>query len=82
MQKKVITCYRADLPKFLRELRLQANLSQNDVAHVLEKHRSSYTYYESGKAIPNVEILIRLCGLYKVGLYIFFDPSLKAHFTR
>lgn len=37
----------------LRRLRLRCGLTQQAVADALHVHRATYSYYESGKTLPN-----------------------------
>ncbi|MDR1805454.1 MAG: helix-turn-helix domain-containing protein [Clostridium sp.] len=51
----------------IKKLRKLHGLTQAQVAECLGLERSTYAYYEGGRE-PGVEILMRLCGLYKVTL--------------
>jgi len=51
----------------IRNLRKSHGLTQAQVAECLGLERSTYAYYEGGR-VPGVEILLRLCGLYKITL--------------
>lgn len=52
------------LYKNLKELRIQHGLTQYDLADILCKDRSLITKYESGKAVPPLDILQQLAKLY------------------
>jgi transcriptional regulator with XRE-family HTH domain len=51
----------------IKNLRKNHGLTQAQVAECLGLERSTYAYYEGGR-VPGVEILLRLCGLYKITL--------------
>lgn len=54
------------LGKYLRQLRSAARLSQQEVADILNKNRSTYTYYETGKCEPDIETIIMLAKIFGV----------------
>ena len=50
------------LKQKLKEYRIKCGFSQQQVADVLNMHRSTYSYYESGKTEPsmeNIRLLVR-----------------------
>ena len=60
---------RIEMVKRLKELRKQTgNLSQQDVADLLGMERSSFSKYETGVANPSMNVLVKLCDLYGVGI--------------
>lgn len=54
--------------KNLRNLRISYNLTQDDIAKILGKDRSLIAKYESGKAVPPLDILRVLAKLYNVSV--------------
>lgn len=50
----------------LRFYREACALSQEQVADALNIHRTTYTYYESGKTMPNLNMLTRIAAIYNV----------------
>lgn len=50
----------------LRTLRNQAAMTQQQVAESLQLMRATYTYYETGKTFPDLEILMRIAQFYGV----------------
>lgn len=54
--------------KNLRNLRISYNLTQDEVAKILGKDRSLIAKYESGKAVPPLDILRVLSKLYNVSV--------------
>lgn len=54
-----------DLPGKLKQLRLQFNYSQSDVARLINVKPSTISGYETGERTPSVEVLLALSYLYK-----------------
>lgn len=52
----------------LRELRIKREMSQKDVAEQLHMSRSTYTYYEAGRTLPDLVLLLKLAKLYRLPL--------------
>ena len=50
----------------LRMLRKQRHMTQEDVAEVLNLHRTSYTKYETDQSAPDQACLKKLAGLFEV----------------
>lgn len=50
----------------LRRLRLRCGLTQQAVADALHVHRATYSYYESGKTLPNFQQLGRISKVFGV----------------
>lgn len=50
----------------LRQLRKQANLKQEDLAQMLMIHRTAYTKYETDRATPDQDGLIKLAATFGV----------------
>lgn len=59
--------------KKLKELRLAENLTQQQLADLLQISRVNYTRYETDFNRPDYEILIKLADFYKVSLDEIFD---------
>jgi len=59
----------------LKRLRLYCGLTQKQIADLLNIDRSTYTYYETGKTVPDVETLKKLSRLY----YITLDTLVDSH---
>ncbi len=49
--------------RYLRQLRLEHNLTQEQVASQLSLNRTAYTHYESGVSLPDILTLFRLCDI-------------------
>lgn len=52
----------------LKFFRKDARLSQNQIAALLEIDRSTYSYYETGKTSPSINLLIRISKIYSITL--------------
>ena len=52
--------------EIIRQLRKERNLTLQQVADYLHLHRTTYTYYESGRTKINIDILVKLAHFYKV----------------
>ena len=52
------------LAERLRQARLQAGYSQQNIADALNVNRATYTYYEPGHTTPGIEDLYLLSQLY------------------
>lgn len=57
--------------EFLKNLRLQHHLTQQQVAHKLGITRQAYAYYENHNTIPDLEIIIKLSTLYNISIRTF-----------
>ena len=57
-----------NIGKRLRKLRIEHNLTQNEVSILTEIKRSSIASYELNEQLPPVDKLIQLANLYKVSL--------------
>jgi len=61
----------------LRDLREDADLTQDELIKLLHMHKTTYTNYEQGKREPPFELIIRLAELYNVssrGLFRIRSP--------
>ena len=52
----------------LRDLREDADLTQDQLVKILGMHKTTYTNYEQGKREPPFELIIRLAKLYRVSI--------------
>ena len=52
----------------LRDLREDADLTQEELVKQLGMHKTTYTNYEQGKREPPFELIIRLATLYGVSI--------------
>lgn len=67
--------YREDLSKVLRRIRTSCGLSQREVAEALHMNRSTYTYYETAKVIPDIITLKKLAEIFSVPLETLCYPE-------
>ena len=59
--------------KKLKELRLSEKLTQEELAAKLNISRVNYTRYETDKARPDFETLIKIADFYDISLDEIFD---------
>lgn len=52
----------------LRQRRLELDMSQEEVAAMINKSRESYNKYETGGAKPDIDTLILLAEIYKTSI--------------
>ncbi len=61
--------------KKLKQLRVQAGLTQQQLADSLRLSRVNYTRYETGASRPDYETLIALADFYDISLDELFDRN-------
>ena len=65
------------LPEKLKESRKNSGLTTAQVGKVLNKTPSAITLWETGKALPDVNALLKLCEIYKISdLNEFIDNAI------
>lgn len=57
----------------LKKLRLQNNLTQEDLAKIINKSSVAYGYYESGRNEPDIETLKKIADYFDVSLDFLCD---------
>ncbi len=62
----------------LRDLREDADLTQDQLVKILGMHKTTYTNYEQGKREPPFELIIRLAKLYNVSIDYIAGLTTKA----
>ncbi|HEX2986359.1 MAG TPA: helix-turn-helix transcriptional regulator [Caproiciproducens sp.] len=50
----------------LRELRLKSGYTQSQIAKILNIDRSTYSYYEIGKTMPDINVLLKLSKIFNI----------------
>lgn len=73
------------IPEKIRKLRIDNNLTQKQVADMLEIDRSTYSYYESGKIKLDVKTILSLSHIFGVDYTDILDAeksSICADVTR
>lgn len=63
--------------KKLRELRKAENLTQEELAKILNISRVNYTRYETDKARPDYETLVAIADFYDISLDELFLRNYK-----
>ncbi len=61
----------------MRELREDNDLTQAQVAKVINKSQQGYNHIETGRAELKIDDLIKLCDLYKVSADYFIGRKEK-----
>ena len=64
--------------KLLKMYRVQADLSQTEIAKTLGMTNSQISYYEKGKTIPPLDILFELCYILKVSPQVIIELTLSS----
>ena len=59
----------------MRALREDNDLTQREVARVINKSQQGYSHIEDGRAELKIEDLIKLCNFYKVSADYFIGIS-------
>ena len=67
---------RKHLAHTLRQLRAEQGVSQQAAAEFLQVSRCVYVFYETGKVLPDVTVLLRLTSLFQVPLETFLPENL------
>ena len=52
----------------LRELRIKSGYTQSQIAKILNIDRSTYSYYEIGKTMPDLSALVTLAKIFNISL--------------
>lgn len=52
--------------QYLKECRSVLELTQYEIADKLGLERSTYTFYETGKTMPSIVVLLKLAKIYNV----------------
>lgn len=67
------------LAESLKRIRKQYKMTQEDVAKLLGISRSGYTYYETGKTVPSVEVLQKLSAIYSTSIDVIVGNPLRTN---
>ena len=54
--------------QFIKELRIENNLSQNQLSEEIHVTRQAVSNWENGKALPDSNVLLILSNLFKVSI--------------
>lgn len=57
----------------LKKLRVNANLTQKQMAEALSIERSTYAYYETGNTQPNAKTILKLAKALNVDYRVFME---------
>ena len=67
------------LAESLKKIRKQYKMTQEDIAKLLGISRSGYTYYETGKTVPSVEVLQKLSAIYNTTIDVIVGNPLRGN---
>ena len=70
------------LGESLKKIRKQYKMTQEDIAKLLGISRSGYTYYETGKTIPSVEVLQKLSAIYNTTIDVIVGNPIRENSDR
>ena len=71
------------LAESLKNIRKQYKMTQEEISKLLGISRSGYTYYETGKTVPSIEMLRKLSAIYSTSVdAIIGNPSRENHDSR
>lgn len=68
MDNMVYVTDKKALAENLKKYRQKCGLSQEQTANKLHIDRSTYSYYEMGKTLPNVFTLIKISNIFRINL--------------
>lgn len=71
-----------DITESLKKIRKQYKLTQEDVAKFLGISRSGYTYYETGKSQPSIEMLKKLSAIYDTTIDVVVGNPVKTQSSK
>ena len=57
-------------------------MTQEDIAKLLGISRSGYTYYETGKTVPSVEVLQKLSAIYNTTIDVIVGNPIRENTDR
>ncbi|OCN02523.1 helix-turn-helix transcriptional regulator [Caproicibacter fermentans] len=63
----------------LRELRIKSGYTQNQIAKILNIDRSTYSYYEIGKTMPDVSALMILAKVFNISINELLEDESRPH---
>ena len=66
------------ISKYLQFLRKKHNYTQNELAKRLDISRQAVSKWETGAAIPDLEILLKISKLYGITINDILEPSIPA----
>jgi len=61
--------------EIIRNLRKEKGLTQRQVADHLQIDRSTYAYYESGRARINIDVIVKLAHFYQLPYAALLGPE-------
>lgn len=71
-----------DFSDKLKTLRLQANMTQEQLAEHLCVSRQAVSNYEQGRSYPSIDALARMCNLFNTSLDELLDTGIKRRYMK
>lgn len=65
------------ISKYLQFLRKSRNYTQEDLAQKLDLSRQAVSKWETGTAIPDLEVLLRISKLYDITINDILEPKIQ-----
>lgn len=65
----------------LKKLRIEKNISQQELANYLSISRQAISNWETDRTQPNIETLIKLCNYYNISIDSMFSEAEKKEFN-
>ena len=62
----------------IKELRIMNNMTQKQLGELIDLSPKSITLFETGKRTPNKQNIEKICSVFKVPIYYFYD-ELNVH---
>lgn len=65
------------ISKYLQFLRKSHNYTQDDLAKILDISRQAVSKWETGTAIPDLEVLLKISKLYNITINDILEPKVE-----
>ena len=65
------------ISKYLQFLRKSHNYTQDDLAQKLDISRQAVSKWETGTAIPDLEVLLKISKLYNITINEILEPKVR-----
>lgn len=65
------------ISKYLQFLRKSHNYTQDDLAKILDISRQAVSKWETGTAIPDLEVLLKISKLYNITINDILEPNVQ-----
>ncbi|GHV19265.1 hypothetical protein FACS189425_09720 [Clostridia bacterium] len=55
----------SQIDKQLKKLRIERDMTQQEIADILNVHQATYNCWEKGKSKPDIDTVLKIATLYK-----------------